>query len=196
MDQGNRTEVTRILIELSNRPADREIVAERLYEYVYTELRKIAGGLMRRERSDHTLQPPALVHEAYLKLVDQSASQWESRAHFLGVAARAMRQILVDHARRHNAEKRGGGLHKVTLEGDVAVSGSEVALEIMELHDALEKLQAEDPRMAQVVELRVFGGLLSREVAEVLGVSKRTVDEDWKVAKLWLGRELAGGTGK
>ncbi len=196
MDQGNRTEVTRILIELSNRPADREIVAERLYEYVYTELRKIAGGLMRRERSDHTLQPTALVHEAYLKLVDQSASQWESRAHFLGVAARAMRQILVDHARRHNAEKRGGGLHKVTLEGDVAVSGSEVALEIMELHDALEKLQAEDPRMAQVVELRVFGGLLSREVAEVLGVSKRTVDEDWKVAKLWLGRELAGGTGK
>ena len=145
---------------------------------------------MKRERANHTLQPTALVHEAYLKLVGDPGARWESRAHFFGAAARAMRQILVDHARRHHAHKRGGELDRVTLDEEIADSNAR-SFEILALNDALEKLAAKDPRMARVVELRIFGGLVSKEVAHVLGFSKRTVDEDWKMAKMWLARELA-----
>ena len=185
-----RSDITRILLELepeSLRDPDR---AGRLLEAVYPELRRLASSLMRRERADHTLQPTALVHEAYLKLVDQERCTWKDRAHFLGIAARAMRQILVDHARRHTAAKRGGGLQKVTLDGMEPADGNPT--ELLALDDALEKFAAVDPRAARGVELRVFGGMTVAEIAHLLGVSKRTVDSDWAMARMWLGRTLAG----
>jgi RNA polymerase sigma-70 factor (ECF subfamily) len=190
MNKKIRTEVTQALDDYYGNRLDREQAASQLYDHVYSELRKIAGGLMRHERVAHTLQPTALVHEAYLKLVGQSYQEQPSRAFFFGVAAKAMRQILVDHSRRHNAEKRGGNLCRVTMDDNLP-DALGPSFEILELHEALEKMKTEDARMAQVVELRIFGGLLSREVAEVIGVSKRTVDGDWKVAKMWLGRELS-----
>jgi RNA polymerase sigma factor (TIGR02999 family) len=185
-------DVTRILRSLCKGEGTRE-QSDQLFQLVYQELRRIAGSMMRRERLDHTLQPTALVHEAYLRLVDQTRPDWQDRAHFFGIAARAMRQILVDHARRRGADKRGGAWHRITLDenlpGHAAAGGAE--LEILALHEALEKLARDEPRLARVVELRVFAGLLGREVALVLGVSKRTADEDWKLAKMWIGRELA-----
>jgi RNA polymerase sigma factor (TIGR02999 family) len=184
-------DLTGILCEVNADRSDRRVATEQLYQAVYAELRRIAGALMNRERRDHTLQPTALVNEAYLRLVDQTRVQWEGRAHFFGIASRAMRQILVDHARRHGAHKRGGGWHRITLDENLP-ERTDHALEILELHEALEKLAGEDERMARVVELRIFGGLLAREAALVLGVSKRTVDDDWRVARMWLGRELAG----
>jgi RNA polymerase sigma factor (TIGR02999 family) len=160
-----------------------------LFEAVYHELREIAARLMRSQRDDHTLQPTALVHEAYLKLADASRVSWEGRAHFLRVAARAMRQILINHARDRSAQKRGGGWTRVTLTEDLAGSADR-ALEILDLNDALERLAKKDERLAQVVELRVFAGMTVVEVAHVLGVSPRTVDGEWKVAKMWLLDEL------
>ncbi|MBK9472428.1 MAG: sigma-70 family RNA polymerase sigma factor [bacterium] len=180
---------TRLLADIGAGHGDRAELTEQLYRQVYAELHAIAAGAMRHERAQHTLQSTALVHEAYLKLVDQTISGWQSRAHFFGVAARAMRQILVDHARRHAADKRGGGRQRVTLPDDLAVAEN-MSLDLLALDTALNRLAEQDERMSQVVEMRVFGGLLSREVAEALGVSKRTVDEDWKVAKLFLAREL------
>jgi RNA polymerase sigma-70 factor, ECF subfamily len=181
--------------DLTNLLHDRgEGVAEQLYAAVYAELHGIAAALMRRERAEHTLQPTALVNEAYLRLVDQTQGDWQSRAHFFGIAARAMRQILVDHARKHAADKRGGGWRRVTLNEDVA-EAEQLSLEILALNQALEQLAQDDARMAQVVELRVFAGLHAREVAHVLGVSKRTVDEDWRVARMVLGRALAADAG-
>ncbi len=187
-------DVTHLLLDLEHRHADRDRVVERLYEVVYNELHDIATALMRRERAEHTLQPTALVHEAYLRLVDQTQGDWQSRAHFFGIAARAMRQILVDHARKHAADKRGGGWRRVTMHDDIA-EAEQLSLEILALHEALEQLSRDDERMAQVVELRVFAGLHAREVAHVLGVSKRTVDEDWRVARMVLGRALAADPG-
>ncbi len=193
MDDSARVDLTRILIEIGESDQGRKEAADQLYAAVHTELRRIAGGMMRRERQNHTLQPTALVHEAYLKLVDQTVAEWQNRAHFFGIAARAMRQILVDHARRHSAEKRGGQWRRVTLDDNVEDPAA-LSIEILALHDALEKLAKEDERMARVVELRVFAGLLAREAAHVLGVSKRTVDSDWKVARMWLSRELSEET--
>lgn len=144
---------------------------------------------MRNERADHTLQPTALVHEAYVKLADGTRVAWKGRAHFFGVAARAMRQILVDHARRHLAAKRGGVRHRVTLTGCEPVDPHD-AVEILELDELLERFSALDSRAARVVELRVFGGLSVPEAAHLLGVSPRTVDGDWAVARMWLSREL------
>ena len=162
----------------------------RLSELVHDELRRVAGGLMRRERADHTLQPTALVHEAYLRLVDETAVAWENRAHFFGVAARAMRQILIEHARRRGAAKRGGGWQRLTLDGLQIAAASDV--EVLELEEALQQLEKMDERMARVVELRLFGGLKVDEVARVLGISRRTVYVDWRVARLWLVHQLAG----
>jgi RNA polymerase sigma-70 factor (ECF subfamily) len=199
MEERTRSDVTRILRALCEGEGDRKEHSDRLFHEVYRELRRIAGGMMSRERPDHTLQPTALVHEAYLKLVDQTVPDWQNRAHFFGIAARAMRQILVDHARRHQAEKRGGAWRRVTLDENLPGTGAFTGgaggaeVEILSLHEALEKLARRDERMARVVELRVFAGLLAREVALVLGVSKRTADEDWKLARMWLARELAGG---
>jgi RNA polymerase sigma factor (TIGR02999 family) len=189
MSEPSQPDLTSILIELGTSRGDRKQASDRLYEAVYAELRRIAGGLMRHEREGHTLQPTALVHEAYLKLVDQTRIAWQNRAHFFGIAARAMRQILVDHARRHQADKRGGQWQRVTLDENLE-DPAQLGVEILALHEALEKLSQHDERMARVVELRVFAGLQAQEVAYVLSVSKRTVDADWKVAKMWLGREL------
>ncbi len=180
---------TRILLELDADGADRSEVTHRLLEAMYPELRNLAQNLMRRERSGHTLQPTALVHEAYVKLVDDAKVQWQDRAHFMGIAARAMRQILVDHARRHSAAKRGGGLQRVTLD-EAFGPAHERDFEVIALHDALNKFAQVDARAARVVELKVFGGLKIQEIAHVLDVSKRTVDGDWAMARMWLGREL------
>jgi RNA polymerase sigma factor (TIGR02999 family) len=182
------SEVTRLL-ERSARGEGEAGASRRLFELVYDELRRLAGSLMRRERGGHTLQPTALVHEAFLRLVGAPNIAWQDRAHFMGIAARAMRQILVDHARRHAAEKRGGGLQRVTLtDAEAVVPGDEI--EVLDLHEALERFAALDPRAARVVELRVFGGLSVPEAAHVLEVSPRTVDGDWAVARMWLTREL------
>jgi RNA polymerase sigma-70 factor (ECF subfamily) len=192
MSESVRSEITRILLDINEQSLTDPALSERLLEAVYPELRRLAASLMRRERADHTLQPTALVHEAYLKLVDQNRIEWEGRAHFLGIAARAMRQILVDHARRHGAVKRGGGWDKVTLD-EAMVEGGDRQLEILDLHEALERFAAVDERAARVVELRIFGGLTVEEIAHLLTVSKRTVDGDWAMARMWLSRELADG---
>jgi RNA polymerase sigma-70 factor (ECF subfamily) len=165
--------------------------AEDLFRRVYRELRQLAGYYMRNERRDHTLQPTALVHEAYLRLIDQRNLPGDSRAHFFGVAANVMRRILIDHARAHRANKRGGRDVKVPLDDapSVAVENSE---HLLEIDRALERLAALDPRQAQIVELRFYGGLSVAETAEILGVAPRTVDRDWRIARGWLRRQLAG----
>jgi RNA polymerase sigma factor (TIGR02999 family) len=164
-------------------------VLEGIFEGAYAQLRRIAGALMRRERPGHTVQPTELVHMAWLKMVDQTRVDWADRAHFLNIAGRAMRQILVDHARRRGAEKRLGANDRVTFD-DEAGHGASAAVEVLALHDALDRFTAVDPRAAKVVEARVFGGMNVREVAHVLNVSTRTVEMDWTVARRWLAREL------
>lgn len=185
-----RSEVTRILLDLSAQGGGTLEQTERLFALVYDELRSLAASLMRRERPGHTLQPTALVHEAFVRLVDETRLSWQNRAHFMGIAARAMRRILVDHARRRAAAKRGGGWERVSLAD--APAAEEDTVEVLRLHQALERFAAMDPRGAQVVELRVFGGLTVGEAAQVLGVSRRTVEGDWTAARLWLARELEG----
>jgi RNA polymerase sigma factor (TIGR02999 family) len=164
---------------------------ERLTPLVEAELRRLARGYMNRERHGHTLQPTALVNEAFLRLTDARQVRWQDRAHFLGISARLMRRVLVDHARARGYRKRGGDAHRVTLdEGLVAVP--ERALDVVALDRALEALAAVDERKSQVIELRFFGGLSVEETAEVLHVSPDTVKRDWRLAKLWLLRELGG----
>jgi RNA polymerase sigma factor (TIGR02999 family) len=167
--------------------------ADQIFEIVYNELRRLAGSLMRREQSDHTLQPTALVHEAYCRLVDQTRIEWQNRAHFFGIAARAMRQILVNYAYQRGAAKRGGDWKRITLDERLAV-GTAPEIQILELDEALNKLAEIDERMAKVVELRVFAGMRVNEVAHMLSVSRRTVLKDWRVAKMWLHRLLTEGT--
>jgi RNA polymerase sigma factor (TIGR02999 family) len=161
---------------------------ERLLAAIYDELHRQAARAMRREGDAHTLQATAVVHEAYLRLVDQRRVEWRSRAHFFGVAAQMMRRVLVDHARTRLAEKRGGALQRVTL-SDVGAS-NEPDVDVLALHDALERLAALDPDQARLVELRYFGGLGIEETAEALGVSPATVKREWAVARAWLRREL------
>lgn len=165
---------------------------DRLVPLVYAELRRRAGAQLARERGSHTLQPTALVHEAFLRMVDQRASHWQNRAQFYAVAAQLMRRILVDHARARVAAKRGGGAVRIPLdEAGEAAAGPET--DVLHLHQALERLAALDPRQAQVVELRYFGGLTTGEVAAVLEIAEITVKRDWAMAKAWLYRELTGG---
>jgi len=183
----DRATFTRLLTRI---PSDGDS-RKRLFAAVYDELRALARGLMRAERAGHTLRPTALVNEAYIRLIEHDRITWQNRAHFFGIAARAMRQILVDHAREKNARKRGGRLTRVTLDEALALQ-SPVDCDILDLHACLERLAALDPRMAQVVELRAFAGMSSKEVSRVLGVSQRTVDSDWSFARLWLARELSG----
>ena len=161
----------------------------RLVELMYPELRALAARLMRRERAGHTLQPTAIVNEAFLRLVDQGTIEWQDRAHFVGIAARVMRQILVDHARRKRTAKRGGGAASVTLD-EAMVSAPGTAFDLIALDDVLTRFAALDARRSQVAELRVFGGLTAKEIAVELGVSTRTVEGDWAVARMWLAREL------
>jgi RNA polymerase sigma factor (TIGR02999 family) len=183
----DRTRITQILVDARQGGADG--ANARLAEALYPELRRLAAALMRRERQDHTLQPTALVGEAFLRLVDQTRIDWQDRNHFLGIAARVMRQILVDHARRHGAVKRGAGVQMVTLDDNL--SGNAGPVELLVVNDALERFARLDERGARVVEMRVFGGLTIDEIAGALGVSKRTVDNDWAVARMWLARELS-----
>lgn len=162
----------------------------RLMPVVYAELRRLAGEYLRRERPDHTLQATALVHEAYLKLVDEKRVTWKNRAHFCGIAARLMRQILVEYARAHNAEKRGGKLEKLYLE-ETRHLAAEKTPDMVALDDALKTFATTHPRESEVVELKFFGGLDANQIAEVLNVSAKTVSRDWSFAKLWLLRQLS-----
>jgi len=166
-----------------------EGAASKLIPMVYDELHRLAGSYMRRERVDHTLQATALVNEAYLKLIEQRAVNWQSRAHFFGVAAQLMRRILIDYARGHTREKRGGEQKKVSLD-EVFLFSEQQADELLAVDDSLNLLAKMDPRQARVVELRFFAGLSVEEAAEALGVSPKTVKRDWSVAKAWLYADL------
>jgi RNA polymerase sigma-70 factor, ECF subfamily len=163
---------------------------DHLVPMAYSELRRLADSYLRRERSDHTLQPTALVHEAYMRLVDQEQPDYRNRAHFFGVAAQLMRQILVDHARTRNAGKRGGGGEKVPLDS-VAASSDLRPDAFLDLDRALQKLEERDPRKARVIEMRFFGGLTAEETAELLEVSVETVRRDLRLGQAWLQRDLA-----
>ena len=182
MEPPSPSEVTQLLKDWSS--GDQEAL-DRLIPIVYAELRAIAARYLRRERRDHTLQPTALVNEAYLRLIDQKQVQWQNRAHFIGVAAQMMRRILVDHAKSHNRAKRGGGAQRVSLDEVMAVS-DERATDLLELDSALTALATFDDRKSRVVEMRYFGGLTVEETAEVLKVSEMTVAREWKLAKAWL----------
>ena len=164
---------------------------ERLIPLVEGELRRLARMYMSHERREHTLQPTALVNEAFLRLTGAQRVRWQDRAHFLGISARLMRRVLVDHARSRGYRKRGGGAQLVTL-AEGLVAAPEPAVDVMALDRALEKLAAVDPRQSRVIELRFFGGLSVEETAEVLHVSPDTVKRDWRLGKLWLLRELEG----
>lgn len=163
--------------------------SEELVARVYDELRALAAAQLRRERPGHTLQATALAHEAYLRLSDQRGVEGFERRQFLALAAKMIRRILVDHARTRDRAKRGGGKQPVTLVDALAVTGGG-QVDLLDLHDALERLATLDARQAKVVELRFFGGLGIREAAAVLGISARTVDNEWRAARAWLGREL------
>ena len=180
-------EVTQLLLQISggNRAA-----ADALTPLVYKELKRIAGGQLRAERPGHTLQATALVHEAYLKLVDQREVTWQNRAHFLGVAAQVMRRILLDYAKSRQRVKRGGDVHKTSLDEALVVS-EDRASDLVVIDQALQRLETLDPRQAKVVELRFFGGLSVEETAEAMGISTPTVKRDWAMAKAWLHRELS-----
>lgn len=170
------------------RSGDREALGK-LMPIVYDELHRQAARYLRNERSDHTLQATALVHEAYLQLIDQSRVNWQNRAHFFGAAAQAMRRILVDHARAHQAEKRGAGEEKLPLNDALGIHSKRSA-DLIALDDALKTLANLDSQQCQVVELRYFGGLSIEETAEVLGISPATVKREWNVAKVWLHHEI------
>lgn len=184
----NGENVTQLLLELTGGNTQ---VLEALLPIVYSELRRLANNYLRRERSDHTLQPTALVHEAYMKLVDQRNVKWQNRAHFFGVAANIMRRILVDHARKHKSEKRGGEFSKEQLEEALVVVSDEKSVELLALDEALENLAKMDAQKARIVELRYFGGLSVEETAEVMGISEITVKRHWKMAKAWLFGQIA-----
>ena len=179
--------VTQLLVDWSKGD---EKALEKLMPVVYDELRRLARNYLRRERPDHTLQPTALVNEAYLRLVDQRTARWQNRAHFYGVAAQLMRRILVDHARQHQAGKRGGrDQQKLSItRADRMARQSEI--DLLALHEALNELAAIDPQQSRIVELKFFGGLSIEETAEVLGVGHATVERDWKMARAWLRRQL------
>jgi RNA polymerase sigma factor (TIGR02999 family) len=163
---------------------------DRMLPIVYDELHRIARGYMRGERSDHTLQPTALVHEAYCRLIDQDRVDWKNRAQFVGLAAVMMRRVLLNHARERAAAKRGGGLQRVSV--SIAADAAAVQeLDMIALHDALARLETLDARKARIVELKFFGGLTSAEIAEVLQVSDATVERDWSFARAWLYDALA-----
>ena len=157
---------------------------------VHSELRRLAGNYLRRERIGHTLQPTALVNEAYLRLVDQRKANWQNRAQFYGIAAQLMRRILVDHARQHNAAKRGGSdQQRLSITSAEALS-AKPNLDLLALHEALEELAEVDPQQSRIVELKFFGGLSIEETAEVLNLGHATVERDWKMARAWLRRKL------
>ena len=185
------SDVTRLLIDWGAGERD---VGEQLLSAVYTELHRLAARAMRRESDEVTLQATALVHEAYLRLIDQSRVEWRNRAHFFGVAAQLMRRILVDHARRRRARKRGDGVRPLALDdrdAAPAASTEREPIDVLVLNDALERLAELDERQARIVELRYFAGLNIEDTAEALRISPATVKREWAVARAWLRRELA-----
>src|SRR5262245_3739846 len=185
MSDPNQHDVTRLLKAWSG--GDRQALDE-LMPALYSEIRKLAGSYLRRERPDHTLQATALVNEAYMRLVDQREVQWQNRAHFFGIAAQIMRRILVDHARMQKAEKRGRGQSPIVI--DEAFDVADRQLDFVAVDDALKTLAELDPRQAQIVELRFFGGLSIEETAEVTKLSPATIKREWASARAWLRREL------
>ncbi|MEP0848411.1 MAG: sigma-70 family RNA polymerase sigma factor [Phycisphaerae bacterium] len=189
MSAANRAQTTNLLTRAQSGDVS---AAEQLAPQIYEELRRLAAAYLRSERADHTLQPTALVHEAYLRLIDASQVEWRDRAHFFRAAARAMRRVLVDHARAHRAEKRAGSWQRITLAGvDPELPGPN--LELLALDELLEQLAALHERHAQIVELRFFGGLTIAETASALGVSETTVEDDWAMARAWLQLQLNRG---
>ena len=187
MVTAKQSNVTQILRDWNEGDAD---APARLMPLVYEELRRRAADCLRRERTDHTLQPTALVHEAYVKLVEQNRAQWKDRAHFCSVAAQLMRRILVKYAEAHNADKRGGQLKKIYLD-ETRELAQERAPDLLSLDDALKSLAVSHPRESEIVELKFFGGLNAKEIGELLNVSTKTVLRDWQFAKAWLNRHLA-----
>ena len=183
------SQMTQLLHDWSD--GDREAL-DKLIPIVYEELRRQAARYLQRERPGHTLQTTALIHEAYLRLIDQKNVQWQNRAHFFGIAAQLMRRILVDHARSRQAAKRGGSDIKLPLE-EAMIVAERREVNLVALDEALDRLAAIDPQQSRVVELRFFSGLSVEETAEVLGVSTRTIKRDWNVAKAWLWREISEG---
>ena len=184
-------DITLLLRAMKNGDAH---AAEQLLPLVYNELHRLAKGYMRRERSDHTLQPTALINEAYLRLA-RDAVDWQSRQHFIGVAANVMRRLLVDHARAHNAEMRAGDLERVEFEEGFVLS-RERSKEVIALHDALGTLEGLDPRQAKVVELRYFGGFSVEEIGEILEISPRSVKRHWALARIWLLKHMTAPPSK
>jgi RNA polymerase sigma factor (TIGR02999 family) len=163
---------------------------EELLPYIYSELHRQAAAFLRRERGNHTLQTTALVHEAYLKLVDQRNVEWQSRSHFFAIASQAMRRILVDYAKNRHREKRGGGAEDLSLEEALLATADETNVDLIALDEALSKLAELDPQQEKIVELRYFGGLSLDEAAVAIGISRATAARDWQVAKAWLHREM------
>ena len=186
-DDAASPDVTGLLLAWGNGDAS---AGNRLLSAIYDELHRQAARAMRHEREGDTLQATALVHEAYIRLVDQRRIEWRNRAHFFGVAAQMMRRVLVDRARARLATKRGGEFQQVTLGDAEAADKENASLDVLALHDALERLAALDPEQARLVELRYFGGLNIDDTAEALGVSPATVKREWAVARAWLRREL------
>jgi len=182
-----RSGVTELLIAWSDGRRD---ALENLIPLVYEDLRRLAAGYM-QEAAGHALQPTALVHEAYVRLIDQKQVKWRNRAHFFGVAASMMRRILVDHARRRRAEKRDGNRERVTLTDNEAAAEGPREIDVLALHESLEQLATFDPQQERIVELRYFGGLTIEETAEVVGVSPATVVREWTIAKAWLRANLS-----
>jgi RNA polymerase sigma factor (TIGR02999 family) len=191
MPAGDKTEPGGVTQLLQSWGRGDQSALDELTPILYRELRRQAAGYLRRERRDHTLQPTALVHEAYLRLIDQTHVHSQNRGQFFAIAANLMRQILVNHAERHRAAKRGGG-NKVTL-GDAMALIQQPQVDMLALHQALEKLATVDPRQGRIVELRFFGGLTEDEIAEVLGVAPITVKREWRMAKAMLHSELHSG---
>lgn len=186
-EQANKHAVTQLLSDLQG---GRSSAADELLPLVYQELRRIAAAYMRRERPNHTLQATALVHEAFLQLVDQTRVDWKNRAHFFGVAAQLMRRILVEHARTRGAQKRGGSAAKLSLEEAINYFPQK-DLTLLALDDSLKELEKLDARQSRIVELRFFGGLTTEETSEVLGISTATVEREWRSAKAWLHSQLS-----
>jgi len=187
MQLSSKQEVIRLVSDLRDHKPD---AASSLAPLVYDELRRLARRYMRQERPDHTLQATALVHEAYLRLVEPKEMSWQGRAHFFAVAAQSIRRILIDHARGHQTAKRGGTVQKVALEDELLLFSPHKAGELVALDEALERLAAVSLRQSRIVELRFFGGLTVEETAEVLEISPKTVKRDWSVARAWLYREI------
>jgi RNA polymerase sigma factor (TIGR02999 family) len=183
--------ITQLLIAWGDGSRD---ALDGLMPLVYDDLRRIAAGYMRHERQGQALQPTALVHEAYVRLIDQRQVKWRNRAHFFGIAASMMRRILVDQARLRRAAKRGGEWERVTLAGNDVAAGGPDEIDVLALHQAMERLATFDPQQERIVELRYFGGLTIAEAAEYIGISEATISREWTIAKAWLGAELSGRT--